>query len=226
MMKKLLLTLAAAALLATLAACDAPVTDYTNAEAPNNLTVNDASHSIVVRFVPRSDRLARGQAERLNRLVATGEIGPRDRISVSPSGSPALAARRVTALSSEMLRFGMTVSDVPLAVVPRDRAIIEIGRYLVSTPPCPNWSSPASSDFTNMHPSNFGCATATNFGEMVASPADLASGQPLGMAAGQPAAAAVNRYNTDKVVLPTANSALPLAPLPTAAPGGSNSPGS
>jgi pilus biogenesis lipoprotein CpaD len=223
-MKKLL-SLAAAALLVTLAACDAPVNDYTNAEVPNHLTVNDASHSIVVRFAPGSDRLARGEAERLGRLVATGEIGPRDRVSVSPSGSPALAARRVTALSSEMLRYGLTVSNVPLAVVPRDSALVEIGRYFVTKPPCPNWSSPAESDFTNQHPSNFGCATATNFGEMVANPADLVSGQPLGLAAGQPAAAAVNRYNTDKVVLPSANSALPIAAPASAAPGGT-SPGS
>lgn len=222
---KALLAPIAAALLAMLAACNSPVTDYTAAEAPKNLTLNDASHSIVVRFVPGSDRLARGDAERLGRLVATGEIGPHDRISVSPSGSPALAARRVTALSSEMLRYGLTVSDVPLAVVPRDSAIVEIGRYLVSTPRCPNWSGPASSDFGNVHDSNFGCATVTNFGEMVANPADLASGQPLGMAAGQPAAAAVNRYNTDKVVLPAANSSLPIAAPATAAPG-ANSPGS
>lgn len=222
---KSILALIAAALLTTLAACDAPVTDYTNAEAPKNVTLHDVSHSIVVRFVPGSDRLARGESARLGRLVATGTIGPRDRISVSPSGSPALAARRVTALSSEMLRYGLTVSDVPLAVVPRDSAIVAIGRYLVTTPPCPNWSSPPSSDFTNMHPSNFGCATATNFAEMVASPTDITNAQPLGLAAGQPAAAAVNRYNTDKVVLPTANSALPIAAPSNAAPGG-NSPGS
>jgi pilus assembly protein CpaD len=223
---KALLAPIAAALLATLAACNSPVADYTDAEAPKNLTLSDASHSIVVRFIPGSDRLARGEAERLDRLVATGTIGPRDRISVSPSGSPALAARRTRAVSSAMLRYGLTVSDVPLAVVPRDSAIIEIGRYLVSTPSCPNWSGPNSSDFGNVHYSNFGCATATNFGEMVASPADITNAQPLGLAAGQPAAAAVNRYNTDKVVLPSPNTSLPIAAPVTAAPGASNSPGS
>jgi hypothetical protein len=61
---------------------------------------------------------------------------------------------------------------------------------------------------------------------MIANPADMASGRPLGLAAGQPAAAAVNRYNTDKVVLPTANSSLPIAAPTTAPPGGGNSPGS
>jgi pilus biogenesis lipoprotein CpaD len=216
----------AAALLLTLAACNSPVTDYTVAEAPNQLTLNDASHSIVVHFAPGSDRLVRGEAERLGGLVAIGEIGPRDRISVSPSGPPALAARRVVTLSAQMLRYGMTVTDVPLAEVPRDSAIVEIGRYLVSTPPCPNWSGPPAADFTNMRYSNFGCSTATNLGEMVANPADLSSAQRLGMAAGQPAAAAVYRYNTDKVVLPTANSSLPIAAPTSAAPGGNNSPGS
>jgi len=220
------LSLIAAALLSALAACNSPVTDYTAAEAPNKLTLDDASHGILVHFVPGSDRLARGEPERLRRLVATGEIGPRDRISVSPAGPPALAARRVTALASEMLRYGMTVSAVPLAQVPRDSAIVDIGRYLVSVPPCPNWSGPNAADFSNMRYSNFGCATATNLGEMVANPSDLASGQPLGMAAGQPAAAAVNRYNTDKVVLPNPNIALPLAAPATPAPGGNNAPGS
>jgi pilus assembly protein CpaD len=223
---KALLASIAAALLATLAACDAPVTDYTKAEAPNYLRVDDASHSFIVHFVAGSDRLGRGEAERLARLVATGEIGPRDRISVSPSGPPALAARRMTMLSSEMLRYGMTIGEVPLAAVPRDSAIIEIGRYLVTTPPCPNWSGQNAADFTNTPYSNFGCATATNLGEMIANPADLVSGQPLGMAAGQPAAAAVNRYNTDKVVLPAPNSALPIPAPASSAPGGSNSSGS
>jgi pilus biogenesis lipoprotein CpaD len=223
---KSLLAPIAAALLAALAACGSPVADYTDAEAPKNLTLSDASHSIVLRFAPGSDRLARGQAERLRELVATGAIGPRDRVSVSPSGSPALAARRVSTLSAEMLSYGLTVSNVPLAVVPRDSAIVDIGRYLVSTPKCPNWSGAASSDFGNAHYSNLGCATATDLGEMIASPADMASGQPLGLAAGQPAAAAVNRYNTDKVVLPTANSSLPIAAPASAAPGAGNSPGS
>jgi pilus assembly protein CpaD len=224
-MMKNTLSLIAAALLAALAACS-PVTDYTTAEAPKNLALDDASHSILVHFVPGSDRLARGARERLRQLVLTGEIGPRDHISVSPSGAPALAARRVTSLSYEMLRYGMTVAATPLAQVPRDSAIVDIGRYLVSMPPCPNWSGPPAADFTNMRNSNFGCATATNLGQMVANPADLASGQPLGLAAGQPAAAAVYRYNTDKVVLPNPNSALPIAAPVTAAPGGNNAPGS
>ena len=219
-------TLLAAALLLTLAACAAPVSDYTSSEAVNQLTLNDASHSFVVRFIPGSDRLAYGEAARLGRMVATGAITASDRLSVSPAGSPALAERRVVTLSSEMLRHGMTISPVAVADVPRDSAIVEVGRYVVTLPPCPNWSAPAAADFSNMRSSNFGCATVTNLGEMIANPSDLASGQPVGLAAGMPAAAAVYRYKNDKVILPTPNSSLPIAAPSTAAPGGGNSPGS
>ena len=218
--------LTATALLLALSACNPPVAEYTAAEAPKDLVLNDASRELVVRFVPGSDRLARGEVERLGRLVASGEIGAHDRISVSPSGPPSLAARRAERIASEMLRYGLTVGTMPLATVPRDTALVEIGRYLVTMPPCPNWSSAAAADFTNMRTSNFGCATASNLGEMVASPTDLASGQPLGPAAGRPAAAAVTRYLDDKVKLPTANTSLPIAAPQTEAPGAGNSPGS
>ncbi len=209
-----------------LAACVPPETDYTSSEAVNELALSDASHHFVVRFVPGSDRLAAGEVQRLARLVADGDIGPSDRITVSPAGAPALAGHRSARIAYEMLRYGMTVGMVPVAAVPRDSAIVEVGRHLVTLPPCPNWSGPAAADFTNSKNSNFGCATVTNFGQMVANPTDLAGGQPLGMAAGGPAAAAVYRYKTDKVTIPPPNGSLPIAASQAAAPGGSNAPGS
>ena len=75
-------------------------------------------------------------------------------------------------------------------------------RYVVTLPPCPNWSKEPSYDFDNSTHSNFGCANVGNLGRMVASPSDLAAGRPLEPAAGMPAAAAVNRYLSDKVIPP------------------------
>ena len=99
---------------------------------------------------------AAGEVARLARLVASGEIARSDRISVAPAGPPVLAAHRVARIGYEMLRYGITVGTVPVAEVPRDSAIVEIDRHLVTLPPCPNWSSPAAADFTNMKNSNFG----------------------------------------------------------------------
>jgi pilus assembly protein CpaD len=216
----------AAAMLLALAACGPAITDYTSSEAVNEVKLDDASHNFPLIFVPGSDRLARGEAERLAVLVARGEIASRDRVSVSPGGPPALAARRVASVGSVLLHWGILVGPGPVLPVPRNAGVLEVGRYLVTLPPCPNWSKPASTEFNNMVASNFGCATAINLGEMVANPADLASGQPLGPAAGTPAVAAVTRYMQDKVQLPTENSALPIASSSGGAPGGNNNGGS
>lgn len=210
MTTKLLFPIAAAVLFG-LAACAPPPADYTSSEAPKHLTINDASRSISVFFIPGTARLAPGEIVRLDRLVTRGEIGPRDRLSVSPAGPPHLAELRSEAIAAVMLRHGMIIQPVQLAGVRRNSAIIEIGRYLVTLPDCPDWSKPPAADFTNMNMSNFGCANVSNLGEMVADPADLVSGRPLGMANGTPAAAAVNRYENDKVKLPAANTALPIA---------------
>ncbi len=212
-----------AMLLLGLTACSTPpITDWTANEAVNKLTLDDASRDYSVFFRPRSDRLVYGEAARLARLVATGEITARDRITVSPAGPPALAARRTATIAAELLRYGITVAAAPLAPVPRDSAIIAVNRYLVTLPPCPNWSKPAEADFTNMHGSNFGCATATDLGEMLANPADLANGRPLGPAEAGPAVAAVQRYLNDKNALPTENAGLPVAGSSTGTPPGAN----
>jgi pilus assembly protein CpaD len=207
-------------LMLLLAACRAGVAEYSESEAPNQVTVTSAASEVEMRFVPRSDRLARGEAARLQHLVTTGAIKPSDRITVSIAGPGQLYDRRILALSQAFLQYGVVVVVRPLAATAPDTALVEIGRYLVTLPPCPNWSKPPAHDFTNAVSSNFGCASASDLALMVANPADFVSGQTLGPAAGQPAAASVYRYMNDKVQLPTANSALPLASTSTAPTGG------
>jgi hypothetical protein len=60
---------------------------------------------------------------------------------------------------------------------------------------------------------------------MVANPTDLASGLPVSGAPGQPASAAVSRYLNDKIVLPAANTALPIAATNSQQQGGSGTNG-
>jgi pilus assembly protein CpaD len=205
--------LIAVALVLGLTAC---VTDYSEVEAPKQLTLDDASTRIDVRFAPGSERLLAGDAARLHALAAGGKIAPSDRVTVSVAGGPALAAARFDAIAAELLRYRIVATELRLAAVPANRAIVQIGRYLVTTPPCPNWSKNPPLDYTNVHPSNFGCATATNFGRMVASPADLAEGRPLGLADAIPAAAAIQRYQSDKVQLPAAAGLGPIGATSTA----------
>lgn len=195
-------------LILVLAAC---ATDYSKSEAPAALQVDGAESRIEIAFAGGSDRLAAGEAGRLDRLVLAGNIRPADRVAIAAAGPPGLAERRAAAISGELLRYGIVASTVTLDAIPANRAIVAVGRYTVTLPACPNWSQSQAAEFTNALSSYYGCANATNLGLMVASPADLVSGRPLAPADGRPAVAAVERYMTDRVKQPPAPTATPFA---------------
>jgi len=192
------------AIVLLLAACRPAATEWTESEAPNRLRLDDATVSVNVRFAAGSAYLLPADAQRLRAMAATGTISASDRVSVAAGGGPGLAEARRDAISAALLPYGIVTSPLPLAGVPANHAVVQVGRYVVTLPPCPNWSKPPGTDFTNSFASNFACATQTNLGQMVASPADLVSGQPLGPTAGPPAVGAVQRYMTDKVKPPVA----------------------
>jgi pilus assembly protein CpaD len=208
--------------LALLSAC---ASEYTEAEAPKDLRLDNATTHVDLRFAPGSTRLAARDATRLRALVATGGLQPSDRVLVATGGSPGLARARFEAISNELAPYRIVATPQPVAVAP-NQAIVESVRYLVTLPPCPNWSKTPPLRYTNTHASNFGCANAVNLGQMVASPADLAEGRPLAAADGTPAAAAVNRYLNDKVQLPAAAAIGPITSPGTAATGGAATSGS
>jgi len=201
--------LVALALTIAVGAC-APVTSYSDAEAPKRVQLDTSTTQFDLRFASGSATLAATDAVRLRQMAVADRIKPSDRIVVAAGGPPRLAAQRVATVSALLLPYGIvTVATTePLSA---DRGLIMVTRTLVTLPPCPNWSKRPFSEFGNQPSSNFGCATETNLGMMVANPTDLASGLPVGASAGQPAAAAVSRYLNDKVVLPASNTALPVA---------------
>jgi pilus biogenesis lipoprotein CpaD len=186
------------------AACQPAVATYTKAEAPAGLTIDSAARQVALRFLPDSDRLVPSARARLLRLAATGGIAPRDRVQVAASGPPRLMAQRQLAIARALLGYGIIARPLLLADLPPNRAVVEIGRYTVELPPCPNWSQRPYSGFSNQPSSNYGCATATDLGLMVASPADLVSGLPLAPADGEPAVKAVGNYLKGKVPSPAA----------------------
>jgi len=214
----------AVALTLLVGAC-APVTTYTDAEAPKHLKLDSATTQLDVHFAPGSAALSAGEAARLRQLARTGRIDPSDRVSVAVNGSTQLSQARAGAVAATLLTYGIVpVTDYGDA--PPNHAVVAITRTLVTLPQCPNWSKPSYSDFGNQPSSNFGCADETNLGMMVARPTDLASGLPVSGAPGQPAAAAVNRYMNDKVQLPTTNTALPIAAQSQGAQGPGTNPNS
>ena len=75
-------------LLLGLAAC---ATKYSKSEAPTALKVDGAESRVEIAFAGGSDRLAAGEARRLDGLVLAGNIRPADRVAIAepaPRGSP------------------------------------------------------------------------------------------------------------------------------------------
>ena len=200
------LSLVAASALLALTGCQPPAADYTPAEWPKALVLDNATASLALHFAPGSSRLAPADRAQLRRLAAIGGIAPSDRVLVAAGGAPALSQARFGAVSRELTRYGIAPLAAPLAGVPPNGAILERVRYAVTLPPCPNWSKAPNRDFANTIDSNFGCATAVNLGRMIASPADLAQGRPLGPTPALTAVSALGRYYTDRVYLAPSNS--------------------
>ncbi|MBV9829675.1 MAG: hypothetical protein JO001_28980 [Alphaproteobacteria bacterium] len=211
------------ALLAALAACRPGAAEYSESEAPNQLKLDDASRSFELSFARGSSHLLAADLGKLRMAVASGTLVPTDRVVVATGGPPALARARFQNVETELLRLGILATELRLANIRADQAIIESGRYVVTTPPCPNWSKQGSLDFTNTLGSNYGCATATNLGMMIANPADLAEGRPVGYPDAIPASAAVQRYVADRVVLPSSANLTSITATNTAPPSGGSS---
>jgi pilus assembly protein CpaD len=219
--------LVASGLLLALAACQPGAAEYTNSEAPKGLVLDNASSHVDVRFAPGSSHLSPRDAGRLRWLAASGGIVPSDRITVATAGSPTLAKARFNTIAALLLPYGVVASQGIVTAVPANHAIVDTGRYLVTLPKCPDWSKESTVRFDNAASSNFGCATMADFGLSVASPSDLAQGRPVGLADAVPAAAAVQRYQADKVQLPAASAgAGPITPAGTGTTGGGTGAGS
>jgi pilus assembly protein CpaD len=210
------LAVAAVLSLTGLSACVPPPAEYTESEWPKNVRLDPAPAQLAVGFAPDSSHILTGDLARLRATAASGGIVPSDRVVVAVAGPPALAAARFRAVAASLLPYGIVPIPVPGLDAPPGTAVIRRERYLVTLPPCPDWSKPAAGagDFTNTVSSNFGCANAVNLGVMVAQPADLVEARRLGPADARPAVDAVNNYRLGKVQLPAAAQIGPIAVAP------------
>src|SRR5438132_11483417 len=99
------------ALLLGLAAC---VAEYSKIEAPNQLRVDGAESRREVAFAAGSAYLPPGEVRKINQWVLGGNIRPADRVQIAAAGPPGLAGRRVAAVSSELLRYGIVATTLPV----------------------------------------------------------------------------------------------------------------
>jgi pilus assembly protein CpaD len=195
-------------LLLGLAGCAA---EYSKSEAPTDLRVDGFQTRREIAFAVGSAALAPNEIRKINDWVLSGSIRPADHVAIAAGGPPALAAARAAAISQALLRWGIVATPEPFADVAANRAVVDVGRYAVTLPDCPNWSQSLEWEFTNAFTSNYGCDDATNLGLMAASPGDLVRGREFTRPDAVPAIGAINLYLTDKVKVPPEPTASPFA---------------
>ena len=201
-----------------------PNLGWIEAGSPKAVEVDRAEYRHAVYFETDHARITGLEQDRLRAFLASVQPSSRDTIRLEGHADERatdlynveLAARRAESVNALLREQGfedLTVTSsafgeaVPAAAGTgpeswrqNRRVELVLERYLVTLPPCPDWSRQSGTDFANLPHSNFGCATQTNLGLMVAEPRDLVRGRGLAPADGVHQAEGIVRYRTGKVV--------------------------
>jgi pilus assembly protein CpaD len=154
-----------------------------------------------VTFDDDATLLLTPERDRLDAFLGRLEADRTDRVFLASAAGadPAIAERRQQTVAAYLMKKGLRVypmlTDFGAGGPPANAVRVLVRRYVVTLPPCPDFTKYPGHTFDNQVHSNWGCATATNLGMMIANPADLAEGRSLGPADGHMAAEAVGRYH-------------------------------
>lgn len=196
------------ALTAALTGCFFQTAKWSPAESPKNNTVEWVKFEYNVDFGGNGARLSMQEREKLTAFMARVRVGNKDDVLIGTLGrkdtarDSTLASRRIKAVMSHVRSLRLRPELLPPGPGGQPwtgKVKIMVGRYVVTTPNCPDWTKPGESDWTNRTSSNLGCANATNLGLMIADPGDLIRSRPMTPGDGQRGAKQVQKYRDDKI---------------------------
>lgn len=196
----------------TLAACAERTEFWSPPLSPKQNQVSWAEYHHPVSFSKTSAEIDKAEKEALARFlrrVARGE-GVRVMLATGSVNPPPLTKRRETSLASHLIEKGFSVLRIQAKRTHTrlpNTVGVTVGRYIVKTPTCPDWSKEASGDPANRVTSNFRCANETNLGLMVANPEALIRGTDIGPADGEAIILGIGKYRRGEIEIPKATSA-------------------
>ena len=188
------------------------------ASSIKKLEVDQAQYRHVTYFDTDRDELRSDERDRLMSFIAAVQPTSQDTIRLEGHADERasevynldLASRRNGSVKQVLLEHGLNQSLIQMnafgehapvssgrgenAWSQNRRVEIVLERYIVTPPPCPDWSRRSGRDYSNQPHSNFGCATETNLGLMIANPRDFVRGRKLGPADGIHQAEGISRY--------------------------------
>jgi pilus assembly protein CpaD len=195
----------------------------------NKVEFTRLSHT--VRFAPGSSTLTPAETTRLFGFLDEADILYGDQLSLGVTGDNPLSQKREAEIRRILAKRGVLVAAAPAAmpvgsgVASGDAMTVQLERYVVTPPSCPNWSKPTGGDPGNTEFSNFGCATATNLGMMVAQPRDLLVGRQPGPPDADPELHAIQNYRAGKPITLPDDPTGASTPGPSAVTPGASAPG-
>jgi pilus assembly protein CpaD len=156
-----------------------------------------ATHTILVNA---SGQASASERQRLNGFIAAIGADRPESLHITVSGPQ--SEQRLRNVSKLLVADGVVSKKITLVSGTGDRpgAIkVAVERYVVRPPQCPEWSAEEVAGFDNTTRSNFGCANLANFAAMLADPRDLLAPRYSPYGDGTVGAAAIERYQTDKL---------------------------
>ena len=173
-------------------------------EKTNKVELARLSHTVL--FAAGASTLTPAETTRLLGFLDDSDILYGDHLYLGMPADDALSQKREAAIRHLLAKRGviMTVSPAAIPVgtglASGNEVTVQLERYIVTPPSCPNWSKPTGGDSDNTVFSNFGCATTTNLGMMVAQPRDLLVGRQPGPPDAEPALHAIQNYRSGKPI--------------------------
>lgn len=152
-----------------------------------------------VAFGFASSVIEEEQRTAIERFIIRHDVSENDEvvIEIKPTGGD-LVDDRARKVSAYLKHLGLKPSYKVAGDEAENHIGIELTRYQVSVPDCPDWRADPNRNFGNQPHSNFGCAQASNLALMIGDPRDLLHGQDLSAPDGYVLSNAVRTYQVPR----------------------------